>query len=62
MVIFHVFDIISFCISMNNITYSTSETFNNNNNNKNGNNKNSNNNNDDDVFSKENRAYPYIKL
>ena len=47
---------------MNNITYSTSETFNNNNNNKNGNNKNSNNNNDDDVFSKENRAYPYIKL
>ena len=47
---------------MNNITYSTSETFNNNNNNKNGNNNNSNNNNDDDVFSKENRAYPYIKL
>ena len=62
MVIFHVFDIISFCISMNNMTYSTSDTFNNNNNNKNGNNKNSNNNNDDDVFSKENRAYPYIKL
>ena len=47
---------------MNNMTYSTSDTFNNNNNNKNGNNKNSNNNNDDDVFSKENRAYPYIKL
>ena len=62
MVIFHVFDIISFCTSMNNMTYSTSDTFNNNNNNKNGNNKNSNNNNDDDVFSKENRAYPYIKL
>ena len=48
---------------MNNMTYSTSDTFNNNNNNKNGNNNNSNNNNnDDDVFSKENRAYPYIKL
>ena len=61
MVIFHVFDIISFCISMNNMTYSTSDTFNNNSNNKNGNNNNSNNNNnddDDDVFSKENRAYP----
>ena len=51
---------------MNNMTYSTSDTFNNNNNNKNGNNNNSNNNNndddDDDVFSKENWAYPYIKL
>ena len=47
---------------MNNMTYSTSDTFNNNNNKKNGNNNNSNNNNDDDVFSKENRAYPYIKL
>ena len=51
---------------MNNMTYSTSDTFNDNNNNKNGNNNNSNNNNndddDDDVFSKENRAYPYIKL
>ena len=49
---------------MNNMTCSTSDTFNNNNNNnKNGNNNNSNNNNnDDDVFSKENRAYPYIKL
>ena len=48
---------------MNNMTYSTSDTFNNNNNNKNGNNNNSNNNNnDDDVFSKENRAYSYIKL
>ena len=47
---------------MNNMTYSTSDTFNNNNNKKNGNNNNSNNNNDDDVFSKENRGYPYIKL
>ena len=48
---------------MNNMTYSTSDTLNNNNKNKNGNNNNSNNNNnDDDVFSKENRAYPYIKL
>ena len=47
---------------MNNMTYSTSDTFNNNNNKKNGNNNNSNNNNDDDVFSKENRAYPYRKL